>query len=236
MLARRVDALVVASAQWTVETFRWIEEQKTPYVLIDRQFADLAANFVGVDDRAAGDLATGHLIETGCRRIAHIGGPEVSTAIGRAEGYRRALARHGLTPPAGYVIAGGSADDAGDISGYEAMRKLLALAPVPDGVFCYNDPVATGAMKAILESGLRIPQERRGDRLRQRPLRRPAARAAIEYRPVECDHRRTRRQARAEPGGSEGAGAAEDDPARTAVGCPGLNAARRRRGGSAIVR
>lgn len=47
MLARRVDALVVASAQWTVESFRRIEEQKTPYVLIDRQFAGLAANFVG---------------------------------------------------------------------------------------------------------------------------------------------------------------------------------------------
>jgi LacI family transcriptional regulator len=159
LLARRVDALVVASAQWTVETFRRVEEQKTPYVLIDRQFTGLAANFVGVDDQAAGDLATSHLVATGCRRIAHIRGPEVSTAIGRVEGYRRTLARHGLTPLAGYVVAGRSADDAADISGYEAMRQLLALDPPPDGVFCYNDPVAMGAMRAILEAGLRIPED-----------------------------------------------------------------------------
>jgi LacI family transcriptional regulator len=50
LLARRVDALIVASSQWTIETFRHIEEQKVPYILIDRKFADLTANFVGVDD------------------------------------------------------------------------------------------------------------------------------------------------------------------------------------------
>jgi len=159
LLARQVEAVIIASAQWTVETFRQIEEQRTPYVLIDRQFEGLKANFVGVDDEAVGDLATEHLIGAGCARIAHIRGPEVSTAIGRLAGYRRALERHGLTPREGYVIAGRSADDAGDASGYEAMRKLLALEPRPDGVFCYNDPVAMGAMQATLEAGLRIPED-----------------------------------------------------------------------------
>src|SRR5262249_19890873 len=96
LLARRVDALLIASAQWTVDTFRRIEEQQVPYVLIDRFFAGLTANFVGVDDHEAGRLAVEHLIDQGCRRIAHIRGPEVSTAIGRAEGYRQALAAHGI--------------------------------------------------------------------------------------------------------------------------------------------
>jgi LacI family transcriptional regulator len=159
LLARRVDALVVASARGTEEALGRIDEQKIPYVLIDRQFAGLAANFVGVDDEAVGDLATTHLIEIGCHRIAHIRGPEVSTAIGRLEGYRRALARHGMTPAAEYLIELKSGDDAGDISGYEAMRKLLELRPAPDGLFCYNDPVAMGAMKAILEAGKRIPED-----------------------------------------------------------------------------
>ena len=80
LLARRVDALLIASAQWTVETFRRIEDQKTPYVLLDRHFAGLSANFVGVDDEAAGVLATDHLVECGCKHIAHIAGPHVSTA------------------------------------------------------------------------------------------------------------------------------------------------------------
>jgi LacI family transcriptional regulator len=157
LLARRVDAMVVASARETDESLHIIDEQNTPYVLIDRQFAGLTANFVGVDDEAAGDLATTHLIETGCRRVAHIRGPEVSTAIGRLEGYRRALARHGIGQE--QVIAGRSGDNAGDISGYEAMRQLLALGNLPDGVFCYNDPVAMGAMKALLEAGQRIPED-----------------------------------------------------------------------------
>lgn len=159
MLARRVDALVVASAQWTVESFRRIEEQKIPYVLIDRQFAGLAANFVGVDDEAVGALATAHLMERGCRRIAHIRGPELSTGLGRLAGYRRALAKEGMAPLPGYVVMGRSVDNLSDSSGQEAMLRLLALEPPPDGVFCYNDPTAMGAMKAILESGLRVPED-----------------------------------------------------------------------------
>ena len=150
LLARRVDALVVASTQWTVESFRRIEEQKTPYVLIDRRFVGLQANFVGVDDEAVGSLATEHLIEQGCRKIAHIRGPEVSTAVGRVEGYKRALAKRGLSPMPGYIVTGRSGDDSGDISGCEAMRHLLSLDPRPDGVFCYNDPTAMGALKALV--------------------------------------------------------------------------------------
>ena len=46
-----------------------------------------------------------------------------------------------------------------DSTGYTAMRKLLQQEPVPDGVFCYNDPVAIGAIKAISEAGLRIPHD-----------------------------------------------------------------------------
>ena len=76
LLARRVDVLIVASTQSTVESFQRLTELKVPYVLIDRKFDGLAANFVGVDDGAVGALATTHLIDVGCRRIAHIGGPE----------------------------------------------------------------------------------------------------------------------------------------------------------------
>jgi LacI family transcriptional regulator len=159
LLARRVDALIVASAGRTVESLRRIEQQQTPYILIDRRFPGLAANFVGVDDKRVGELATGHLVEAGCRSIAHIRGPEVSTALGRLAGYRRVLARHGLGMPPGYIVSPRSSDDAGDRSGYEAMKRLLELRPLPDGVFCYNDPAAMGTLRAILESGLRVPQD-----------------------------------------------------------------------------
>jgi LacI family transcriptional regulator, galactose operon repressor len=160
LLARRVDVLLIASSQWTVESFRRIEEQKTPYILLDRQFAGLEANFVGVDDRAVGVLATSHLIEQGCKRIAHIRGPEISTAIGRLDGYRQALAAAQMSPLPGHVVSiGPSGDHRGERGGYEATCKLLANKNRPDGIFCFNDPVALGTMRAILDAGLRIPED-----------------------------------------------------------------------------
>jgi LacI family transcriptional regulator len=159
LLARRVDALIIASTQWTVESFRRIEEREIPYVLVDRCFLGLPANFVGVDDVEVGRLATEHLIENGCRRIAHIRGPEVSTALGRLEGYRRTLLRHNLETPAGYVVESTQPERPGDLTSEGAMRRLLALDSPPDAVFCYNDAVAMGALRAALEAGLRVPQD-----------------------------------------------------------------------------
>jgi LacI family transcriptional regulator len=160
LLARRVDVIMVASAQWSVDCFRMIEEHKTPYILIDRRFRGLDANFVGVDDEAVGALATSHLIERGCRRVAHIRGPEVSTAIGRLEGYKQVLASYNMAPLPGHIVSlGTSGDHRGEKGGYEAARKLLAAEPKPDGIFCFNDPSALGAMRAILDAGLRIPDD-----------------------------------------------------------------------------
>jgi LacI family transcriptional regulator len=160
LLARRVDVLLVASSQWTVESFRRIEEQKVPYILLDRQFAGIVSNFVGGDDRAVGVLATAHLIEQGCRRIAHVRGPEISTAIGRLEGYRQALGAAQMASLPGHVVSiGASGDHLGERGGYEATQKLLANKLRPDGIFCFNDPAALGTMRAILEAGLRIPED-----------------------------------------------------------------------------
>ncbi len=160
LVARRVDIMLIASTQWTIESFRQIEEQKIPFILLDRRFAGFEANFVGVDDRAVGVLATSHLFEQGCKRIAHIRGPEVTTAIGRMEGYKEVLASKNLMPLPGYIVSiGTSGDHKGERGGYEAAIKLLANKVRPDGIFCFNDPVALGTMRAILDAGLRIPED-----------------------------------------------------------------------------
>jgi LacI family transcriptional regulator len=159
LLARSVDVLIVASTQSLVETFHRLDEQKVPYVLVDRKFDGLAANFVGVDDAAVGELATAHLIDAGCRRLAHIGGSDVSTALGRLEGFRRALQARDMLPAPEFIEMRAHGDDAGEASGYQAMRRFLTVTPPPDGVFCYNDPTAMGAMKAVLEAGLRVPED-----------------------------------------------------------------------------
>ena len=157
LLARQVDGLIIASAQpvHCLDLFQRVQRRKVPYVLIDRPITGLRASFVGVDNRAIGRLATEHLIARGCRRIGHLRGPEMGIATERFEGYRRALAKGGLRVSARYVVAGGHGDEAG----YEGMRQLLQVRPIPDGVFCYNDPIAIGAIKAILEAGLKVPND-----------------------------------------------------------------------------
>ncbi len=159
MLARHVEALIVASTQNTLQSFGLIAARNVPYVLIDRKLAGLKANFVGTDDIKAGTLATTHLIAKGCRRIAHIGGDYLSTAADRLAGYRAALLQHGFELPQKYICLRTRLDDGAMMTGYRAMLSLLNLEPRPDGVFCFSDPIAAGAMQAILDSGLRIPED-----------------------------------------------------------------------------
>ena len=157
LLDRSVDGIIIAAAQSNVrgELFKILETRKIPYVLIDRLPAGFEGHFVGGRDEEIGMMATEHLIDQGCRRIAHLRGPGNSTGSGRLRGYRRALAKHQLDAPADYVVSGQHEDS----TGYEGMRKLLGVSPRPDGVFCYNDPVAAGAIKAILEAGLKVPDD-----------------------------------------------------------------------------
>jgi len=157
LLARKVDGLIVASAarHASRSMVDMLGDHAAPFVLVDRMIPGVKANYVGVNDNRAGSLATKHLIEQGCTRIAHLHGSMLSTGRGRLRGYRRALAKHGLKVPPEYVVSGGHQDS----TGYDAMRRLLQLKRQPDGVFCYNDPVAVGAIRAILEAGLNVPHD-----------------------------------------------------------------------------
>lgn len=159
LLARRLDILIIASCRSTVDLFFRIEKQKTPYVLIDRNLPGLTANFVGVDDELVGMLATGHLIDVGCKRIAHIRGPETSPSVRRLEGYKRALAHAGLKITDDYIIRESKGDVETRQRGAEAMAQLLSLKARPDGVFCFNDPLAMAAMNYALDHGVRIPED-----------------------------------------------------------------------------
>jgi LacI family transcriptional regulator len=157
LLARQVDGLIIASAQSPdrLEMFERIRQRKVPYVLVDRPIPGLKACFVGVDNELIGRLATEHLIAQGCQRIAHLRGPEVGIAERRLEGYQRALAKRGLMLQPRLIVGG----DYQYSAGYEQMRQLLKPEPIPDGIFCYNDPVAIGAIRAIREAGLNVPQD-----------------------------------------------------------------------------
>jgi LacI family transcriptional regulator len=79
LAGRQLDALVIASSGNETQPFERMDRQGQPYILIDRELPGLAANFVGIDDEAAGRIATEHLIDQGCRTIAHIRGRNNST-------------------------------------------------------------------------------------------------------------------------------------------------------------
>jgi LacI family transcriptional regulator len=126
-------------------------------MLLDRPVPGLDSHFVGSDDRAIGKLATEHLIERGYRRIAHIGLSGPSTGSRRLQGYKATMKKYDRRIDSNHVILVESADERGEDCGYTAMQKLLSLEPRPDAVFCYNDIIASGAEKAVLDAGNAIP-------------------------------------------------------------------------------
>jgi LacI family transcriptional regulator len=156
--ARRLDALVIASTRTRVPELEG-EQGDEVFVLIDRDIPGANAHYIGIDDRAAGQIATNHLIDIGCRRIAHIRGRDTSNGVQRLEGYRDALRMHGINYDEALVISRSNVDAESREQGSQAMRILLDLNERPDGVFCFNDPLAIGAMKTIHAAGLRIPED-----------------------------------------------------------------------------
>ena len=129
-----------------------------PLVFFNRCPKTLAAPKVMIDDCLMAEKAVEHLIATGRRNIIHLVGPvNLEVSASRAQGFANTLTRHGIDPegrciPAGIFIKDGQA----------AMERILgegAPWPLPDAIFCFNDPVAIGAMKALKNAGIRIPQD-----------------------------------------------------------------------------
>jgi len=158
MLARNVDALIVASCELQSAALD-SAAREVPLVLLDRRIAGSPAfRFVGTDDVLAGELATQHLVDIGRRRIAYIGGA-FSPSSDREHAYRAVLSRSRIEVPKEYLVRLPANEELNHVLAEQYMKKLLALKPRPDAVFCYNDPTAWGAMVAILDADLRIPED-----------------------------------------------------------------------------
>jgi LacI family transcriptional regulator len=159
LLHRGVDVLLIASCQANLRNFYELGDDRTPYLLFDRNFAHLAAHFVGSNDVQVGEMATRHLIEIGRKRIAHIGGKNTSPSFDRLRGYRNVLVEAGLPTPENLLVVRERMEESGDAVGFHAMQELLKVKPRPDAVFCYNDLTAIGAIEATLQAGLRVPED-----------------------------------------------------------------------------
>jgi LacI family transcriptional regulator len=159
LLRRGVDVLLIASCQANLRNFYELGDDRTPYLLFDRNFPHLAAHFVGSDDVKVGEMATRHLVDIGRKRIAHIGGKNTSPSFDRLRGYRNVLADNKLSLSEDYIVVRERVEESGDMVGFQAMQEILKLKPTPDAVFCYNDLTAVGAIEATLQAGLRVPED-----------------------------------------------------------------------------
>jgi len=156
--SRQVDGIVLASAHGSGITglLQQLTKQGTTLVMIDRDdHPSVRCHRVLTDDERVGQLATDHLLDLGRRAIAHIGGPAIVHAKRREKGWRDALRARGITPSDDWIVRGGFMES----EGYHAMKQLLGVRPMIDAVFAANDPSAIGAMKAIWETGLRVPDD-----------------------------------------------------------------------------
>jgi LacI family transcriptional regulator, galactose operon repressor len=153
-LLSRTDGLIVASALSATEAkfYRRLLSEGANIVLIDRLLEGLRCSAVTTDDVEVGRLATEHLVRLGHRKIGHLRGPNVSTALKRLEGYREAMTKAKLK----MVV-----QDCGftESDGYAAMQQWIASSNLPTAIFAANDPAAIGAMSAASEAGLSVPEE-----------------------------------------------------------------------------
>jgi LacI family transcriptional regulator len=159
MLARRLDAMVVASCQPSAEFFLQLQHADTPLFLIDRSFKNFPSHFVGSDDYVAGKLATEHLLAVGCKRVAHIRGPENSVGNRRSKGFLDTMKKHKIAVPPEHLISVSQVDVEGKKNGFAVAARLRQLKPMPDGIFCYNDVIAMGVIAGAFAHGLRVPED-----------------------------------------------------------------------------
>ena len=159
LLSMGIDAMIVATTGDDTSSFELLEERGVPYLLVNREVPGLKVPFVGGDDGLTGRMATQHLIDQGCTRIGHICGPSMSPGLRRLKGYRLALADAGQPVNEAYIVTPLDDGQRSFQHGFEATKRLLAIKPRIDGLFCFNDPLAIGAIEAVFAAGLRVPED-----------------------------------------------------------------------------
>lgn len=125
-----------------------------PLVVAGRPPDSKCVSYIDVDNVSAAYMAVNHLIRMGRQRIGAIAGPDDTTVgIDRKAGYLKAMSERDRPVDDALVVEG----DFTETGGYYAMRQMLAAGP--DAVFAASDIMAIGAMRAIREAGLRIPDD-----------------------------------------------------------------------------
>ncbi len=155
LLQKQVDGFLLVPTRHGARSVALIQRQKVPLVVLDRT-VEANVDTVRSDSIGGARALTHHLISLGHRRIAMLTGPrEVSTAVDRALGYRQALEEAGI-PVEGDLIRFGPYTQQ---AGYAMTLSILSLSPRPTAIFAGNNFIAVGALRALREAGLQVPED-----------------------------------------------------------------------------
>ena len=156
LVEKQVDGILFVAVGLSEDNILSLNAQHIPTMLVDRHIPKLALDSVLVDNRKGGWLATEHLIERGHRRIGCITGfSGLTPSSERVMGYHQALEEHSLSIDESLIVQG----DFHFKSGYDRTQQLLDLKEPPTAIFCGNDLMGIGAMRAAVERGLSIPED-----------------------------------------------------------------------------
>ncbi|TMI61495.1 MAG: LacI family transcriptional regulator [Bacteroidetes bacterium] len=158
LLESLVDGFIISVSSETksFEHFKKIQERDLPMVVFDRVTPDLIAPSVRLDNESGGFMATEHLIEQGYKRIAILAGPKnLGISNSRLDGYLNALKKHKIKKDNDLIVH----CDFNQDYAFFATRELLSMKKRPDAICTISDRMAIGAMLAIKERGLKMPQD-----------------------------------------------------------------------------
>ncbi len=158
--SKRVDGILVSTSQDTTDYSFYNQLIRTgpPLVFFDRCIENIGASCIGVNDESASMQITEHLIGHGYKNIAHLSGPSrVTIGKKRLDGFLSAMKKHMHAVHDEWIVESGFREE----GGFKAMTRLLDLPQKmrPRAVFAVNDPVAFGAIDAILRRGLTVPHD-----------------------------------------------------------------------------
>lgn len=156
LLAKRVDGIIVTARRADPRPPLDLVDGAVPILYAFAQVADVDALCLLPDDLGGGRLAGDHLIRAGRARIAHVTGPVDFEAVRhRRDGLKQAIMEHGLTWRPELVMSG----EWSEAWGREAVARLLATRQTIDAIFCGSDQIARGAVDALRDRGIAVPDD-----------------------------------------------------------------------------
>jgi LacI family transcriptional regulator len=158
MFNSRVDGLLVSLASNTekIDHYNPFLQKGIPVLFYDRIAEQSECTGIIIDNIQAGQKATNHLIEQGCKRIVHVlGNIKINVYADRLKGYKYALMDHDIPFNSSLIIYSDLNEEAGE----EIVSKILKMDPIPDGLFVSNDSCAASCIRHLKLEGLKIPED-----------------------------------------------------------------------------